>query len=117
MPEGKDCLKSDVIRKIERIVCDCVNKVFSDRNPVCPSTIYEGRTNIMLTGRIARGAVFAVSHNRFGISYSDIARHSNISDRNIIRSVKAYKDIPDSDDDVKRVNELIEVELKKFPIV
>lgn len=117
MSEGKDCLKSGVIRKVERLVCECVNKVFSDRNPVCPSTIYEGRTNIMLTGRIARGAVFSVSHNRFGISYSDIARHSNISDRNIIRSVKAYKDIPDSDGEVKRVNELIEVELKKFPIV
>lgn len=116
MSKGKDCLKSGVIKKVERIVCDCVNKVFSDRNPVCPSTIYEGRTNIMITGRIARGAVFTVSHNRFGISYSDIARHSNISDRNIIRSVKAYKDIPDSDGDVKRVNELIEVELKKFPI-
>lgn len=117
MSEGKDCLKSGVIRKIERIVCDCVNKVFSDRNPVFPSTIYEGRTNIMLTGRIARGAVFSVSHNRFGISYSDIARHCNISDRNIIRSVKAYKDIPDCDGDVKRLNELIEVELSKFPIV
>lgn len=117
MSKGKDCLKSDVIRKVERIVCDCVNKVFSDRNPVCPWTIYKGKTNIMLTGRIARGAVFSVSHNRFGIPYSNIARHSNISDRNIIRSVKAYKDIPDSDGDVKRVNELIEFELSKFPIV
>ena len=116
MSKGRDCLKSDVIGRIERIVCDCVNKVFTDRNPVYPSTIYNGKTNIMLTGRIARGAVFSVSHNRFGIPYSNIARHSNISDRNIIRSVKAYKDIPDSDGDVKRVNELIEVELKKFPI-
>ena len=62
-------------------------------------------------------AVFSVSHNRFGISYSDISRHCNISDRNIIRSVKAYKDIPDCDGDVKRLNELIEVELSKFPIV
>lgn len=117
MSEGKDCLRLDVIRKVERIVCDCVNEVFSDRNPVCPSSLYKGKTNIMLTGRIARGAVFSVSHDRFGITYSNIARHSNISDRNIIRSVKAYKDIPDSDSDVKRVNELIEVELKKFPIV
>ncbi len=117
MSEGKDCLKSGVIRKIERIVCDCVNKVFSDRNPVCPSTLYEGKTNIMLTVRIARGAVFYVSHNRFGIPYNDIARHSHISDRNIIRSVKSYKDIPDSDNEVKRVNELIDVELSKFPIV
>lgn len=117
MSKGKDCLKSGVIRKVERIVCDCVNKVFSDRNPVCPWTIYEGRTNIILTGRIARGAVFSVSHNRFGISYSDIARYSNISNRNIIRSVRAYKDIPDSDEDVRKVKELIEVELKKFPIV
>lgn len=116
MQEGNHS-KSGVIRKIERIVCDCVNRVFSGRNPVYPSTIYEGKTNIMLTGRIARGAVFSVSHDRFGITYSDIARHSNISDRNIIRSVRAYKDIPDSDGDVKRVNELIEVELKKFPIL
>lgn len=117
MSKGKDCLKSDVIRKIESIVCDCVNRVLIDRNPVYPSTIYEGKTNIMLAGRIARGAVFSVSHDRFGISYSDIARHSNISDRNIIRSVRAYKDIPGSDDTVNRVRELIEVELKKFPIV
>jgi hypothetical protein len=28
-----------------------------------------------------------------------------------------YKDIPCSDSDVKRINELIEVELEKFPIV
>lgn len=117
MSKGKDCLKSDVIRKVERIVCDCVNKVFIGRNPIYPSTIYEGRTNIMLTGRIARGAVFTVSHNRFGVPYSDISRHSNISDRNIIRSVRAYKDIPDSDCDIKRVKELIDVELGKFPIV
>lgn len=117
MSKGKDCLKSDVIRKVERIVCDCVNKVFCNREPVYPSNMYKGKTNIVLTGRIARGAVFTVSHNRFGIPYSNIARHSNISDRNIIRSVKTYKDIPDSDSDVKRVNELIEVELKKFPIV
>lgn len=117
MSKGKDCLKSDVIRRVERIVCDCVNKVFSDRNPVCTSTIYEGKTNIMLSVRIARCAVFAILHNRFGISYSDIARHSNISKRNIIRSVKTYKDIPESDCDIKMVNELIDVELGKFPIV
>jgi len=116
MQEGNHS-KSDVIKRIERIVCDCVNRVFVGRNPVYPSTIYEGKTNIMLTGRIARGAVFTVSHNRFGISYSDIASHSNISDRNIIRSVRAYKDIPDSDCDIKRVNELIDVELEKFPIL
>lgn len=61
--------------------------------------------------------MFYVSHNRFGIPYNDIARHSHISDRNIIRSVKSYKDIPDSDNEVKRVNELIDVELSKFPIV
>lgn len=109
-------LKSDVIIKVERIVCDCVNKVFRDKNPVYPSTIYAGKTNAMLTSRIARGAVFSVLHNRFGIPYSDISRYSNISNRNIMRSVRSYKDIPDSDDAVKMVNELIEVELKKFPI-
>lgn len=109
-------LKSDVIIKVERIVCDCVNKAFCDRNPVYPSTIYKGKTNVMLTSRIARGAVFAVLHNRFGISYSDISRYSNISNRNIIRSVRSYKDIPDSDVAVKRLNELIDVELKRFPI-
>lgn len=43
MSEEKDCLKSDVIRKIERIVCDCVNKVFCNQSPVYPSTIYECR--------------------------------------------------------------------------
>lgn len=117
MSERKDCLKSGVIRKVERIVCDCVNKVFCGRNPVYPSTIYNGRTNIILTGRIARGAVFSISHNRFGISYSEISRHSNISNRNVIRSVRAYKDIPSSDSVVNSVNELIEVELKKFPIL
>ena len=94
MSEEKDSLKSGVIRKVERIVCDCVNKVFCNQDPVYPSTIYEGRTNIILTGRIARGAVFAVLHNRFGISYGNIAKHSKISSRNIIRSVKTYKSIP-----------------------
>lgn len=117
MSKERDFLKSGVIRKVERIVCDCVNEVFSDRNPVYPSTIYEGKTNVMLTGRIARGAVFTVSHDRFGISYSDIAMLSKISNRNIIRSVRAYKDIPDSDDAIMKVRELIDVELKKFPIL
>ena len=112
----ENSLTSDVIIKIERIVCDCVNKVFHDKNPVCPSTIYKGKTNVMLAGKLARGAVFSVLHNRFGFSYSNISRYSNISNRNIIRSVRVYKDIPDSDDAVKRVNELIEVELNKFPI-
>lgn len=109
-------LKSDVIIKVERIVCDCVNKVFCGRNLVYPSTLYAGKTNAMLTSRIARGAVFSVSHDRFGISYNHIAKHSNISGRNIIRAVRAYKDIPDSDNTVMRIKELIDAELKKFPI-
>lgn len=109
-------LKSDVIIKVERIVCDCVNKVFRDKNPVYPSTIYKGKTNVMLAGRLARGAVFSVSHDRFGISYNCIAKYSNISSRNIIRAVRAYKDIPDSDNTVMRIKELIDVELSKFPV-
>lgn len=34
MSEGENCLKSDVIRKVERIVCDCVNKAFCKDNSV-----------------------------------------------------------------------------------
>lgn len=36
MSEEKDSLKSGVIRKVERIVCDCVNKVFCNQDPVSP---------------------------------------------------------------------------------
>lgn len=108
--------KSGVIRKVENIVCDCVSKVFYDRKTIFPSEIYVGETNIPLTVRIARGAVFDVSHNRFGISYGEIARHANISKRNIIRSVKAYKDVSDADILVRAVNEFIDLGLKKFPL-
>lgn len=119
MSEGKDCLKSGVIRKIERIVCDCVNKAFCNDKyvPVSPLSLYEGRTNIPFVKRMARPAVFVIAHDRFGVPYSALERHSHIHARNIIRSVRMYKDIPCSDSDVKRINELIEVELKKFPIV
>lgn len=119
MSEGKDCLKSGVIRKIERIVCDCVNKVFCNDKyvPVSPLSLYEGRTNIPFVKRMARPAVFVIAHDRFGVPYSALERHSHIHARNIIRSVRMYKDIPCSDSDVKRINELIEVELKKFPIL
>lgn len=119
MSEGKDCLKSDVIRKVERIVCDCVSKAFyKDKySRISPLSLYEGKTNIPFVKRMARSAVFVVAHDRFGVSYSALEKHSHIRARNIIRSVRMYKDIPCSDSDVKRINELIEVELKKFPIV
>lgn len=110
-------LKSDVIIMVERIVCDCVNKVLWNPNQICPSTLYLGKTNTMTAVRIARGAVFSISHDRFGVSYYNISRHSGISFRNVIRSVGSYKNIPDSDEDVRRVKELIEVELKRFPLL
>lgn len=48
MSEGENCLKSDVIRKVERIVCDCVNKAFcKDKySLISPLSLYEGKTNI-----------------------------------------------------------------------
>lgn len=48
MSEGENCLKSDVIRKVERIVCDCVNKAFcKDKySPISPLSLYEGKTNV-----------------------------------------------------------------------
>jgi len=38
MSEKEDFLKSDVVKKVERIVCDCVNKVFcKDKySPISP---------------------------------------------------------------------------------
>lgn len=112
-------LKSDVIRKIERIVCDCVNEAFckDKNNSVSPLSLYEGKTNVPFAKRMARPAVFAVAHDRFGVSYNELEKHSHIRVRNIIRSIRVYKDIPSSDDIVNRMNELIEIELKKFPIV
>lgn len=114
--------KSVVIRKIERIVCDCVNNAFlvlaiDKYTPVLPSTLYGGVTNIALAKRMARSAVFAVAHDRFGMSYKEIEFHSRICVRNIMRSVKVYKDSPNTDNIVNKVNELIEVELNKFPII
>ena len=111
-----------VIRKVERLVCDCVNEAFTvltiDRyTPVFVSTLYEGVTNIPVTRRIARSAVFAVAHDRFGVSYNEMKTHSGITQTNIMRSVRKYKDIPDSDDIVRKVKEFIDVELKKFPII
>lgn len=119
MSEKEDFLKSDVVKKVERIVCDCVNKVFcKDKySPISPLSLYEGKTNIPFVKRMARSAVFVTAHDRFGVSYSVLEKHSRIRARNIIRSVRMYKDIPCSDSDVKRINELIEVELEKFPIV
>lgn len=108
------CSESGVIRKVERVVCECVNSVFRGRKPLDGSVLYRGRTNISLPSRIARGAVFSVSHDRFGISYYNISRHAGIKSRNVIRSVRAYKDIPDSDDSVRRVKEMIDVKLEKL---
>lgn len=119
MSEKEDFLKSDVVRKVERIVCDCVNKVFCKDKypPISPSSLYEGKTNIPFVRRMARPAVFATAHDRFGVSYSALEKHSHIHVRNIIRSVKTYKSIPDSDNAVMMIKGLIEVELKKFPIL
>lgn len=119
MPEKEDFLKSDVIKKVERIVCDCVNKVFckDKHSPVSPLSLYEGKTNIPFVKRMARPAVFVTAHDRFGVSYSALGKHSHIHVRNIMRSVRTYKGIPDSDNAVMMVKELIEVELEKFPIL
>lgn len=122
MQRGGNFLKSGVIRKVERIVCGCVNEAFSvitmgRYRPVYVPSLYDGVTNIPFARRIARGAVFSISHDRFGVSYSDIAAHSKISCRNIIRSARSYKDMSCFDCDVRKINELIESELEKFPIL
>lgn len=119
MSGKEDSLKSDVIKKVERIVCDCVNKVFCKDKypPISPLSLYEGKTNIPFVRRMARPAVFVTAHDRFGVSYSALEKHSHIHARNIIRSVKTYKDIPDSDNAVMMIKGLIEVELRKFPIL
>lgn len=114
--------KSGVIRKIERLVCDCVNEAFTvltmDRySPVSVSTLYDGVTNIPLTRRIARYAVFVVAHDRFSISYSELSYHSGICMTSIMKAMRKYKNIPESDDIVRKVKELIDVELEKFPIL
>lgn len=114
--------KSDVITKVERIVCDCVNRAFSviefrKYEPISPSNIYEGNTNVDFPKRLARQAVFVISHDRFGISYNNIKSHSGITARNIIRSIKSYKYLSDCDRVVSEINRVIEEELKKFPIV
>ena len=72
MSEKEDFLKSDVVKKVERIVCDCVNKVFcKDKySPISPLSLYEGKTNIPFVKRMARPAVFVTAHDRFGVSYS-----------------------------------------------
>lgn len=115
-------LKSGVLRKVERFVCDCVNEAFTvltmnRYTPVSVSTLYEGVTNIPLTRRMARAAVFIIAHDRFGVTYSVIEKHSGISARNIMSAVRKYKDTPESDNMVRKINELIEAELKKFPII
>lgn len=114
--------KSGVIRRIERLVCDCVNEAFTvltmDRySSVSVSTLYDGVTNIPLTRRIARSAVFVVAHDRFGVQYNELKEHSGICQRNIMRMAKVYKDAPECDDIVRKVKELIDVELEKFPIL
>lgn len=120
--EEESCLKSDVIRKVERIVCGCVNRSFSviecrKYEPVSPSTIYKGNTNIDFPKRLARQAVFAIAHDRFGMSYNNIKSHSGITARNIIRSIKSYKYLSDCDRVVSEINRIIEEELNKFPIL
>ncbi len=120
MSEGSH-LKSVVLKKIERIVCDCVNEAFTvltmDRyTPVSVSTLYEGVTNIPLTRRLARSAVFIVAHDRFGVSYNELENCSGICQSSIMRAARKYKGVHESDDIVRKINELIDVELNKFPI-
>ena len=103
------------IRKIERIVCGCVNEVFIGRDRIEPEELYAGRTNIPLAKRIARGAVFVVAHDRFYMSYRQLSRYSGITKRNIMRSVRSYKDTPDPD--INRVNEFINLKLENFPLL
>lgn len=119
--QGGSHLKSAVLRKIERLVCGCVNDSFAvlaigRYATVSVQTLYEGVTNIPLARRIARNAVFVVAHDRFGISYNELERHSGICCRSIIRSVGKYKDSAEYDGIVRKVNGLIDVELNKFPI-
>lgn len=114
--------KSRVIRSVERLVCDCVNKVFAQfptnkYSQISTGTLYEGVTNIPLTRRIARSAVFVVLHDRFGFSYNTLSEYSCLTANSIIKAVSKYKNTPDSDDVVKKTNELIDIELEKFPIV
>lgn len=109
-----DHSESGVIRRIERVVCECVNSVYSDRSPLDGSILYGGRTNTSIPSRIARGAVFSLSHDRFGLSYHAISRHAGITSRNVIRSVRAYKDAPDTDDSVRRVKGMIDERLKRL---
>lgn len=112
----------DVIRKIERLVCDCVNEAFTvlakgnKYQPVEVSTLYDGVTNIPLTRRIARSSVFVVAHDRFGIQYNELKEYSGITLSSIMKSVRKFKDAPECDDIVHKVKELIDVELNKFPI-
>jgi hypothetical protein len=86
-------------------------------SPVSVSTLYDGVTNIPLTHRIARSAVFVVAHDRFGVQYNELNEHSGITCNNIMKSARKFKDAPECDDIVCKVKELIDVELKKFPIV
>jgi len=84
--------------------------------PVSVSSLYDGVTNIPLTRRMARSVVFIVAHDRFGVSYNELKNHSGIYQSSIMRSVRKYKETPASDDIVRKINELIDIELNKFPI-
>lgn len=100
--------KDYILNRVEQIVCMVVNDAMDtfmpkNRYRVAPDELYSGATNIPFAKKLARGVCFCVFHERFSLSYAEIAFRSGISRRNVIRSSSVLKNMPFDDKMVRTV--------------
>lgn len=80
----------DTIHRIERIICDIVGTDVD--------TLYAGSGNIPSSRSCARRFVFLILHDRYGMSYSTLAKHTGLQSSGIMKSMRIIREYIFSDD-------------------
>lgn len=85
-------------RKVESVVCACVNDVMARRVAdfqcsVRPDTMYEGNTKQPMGVNIARQFTYWLLHDMYHVAYSVISAHADKSQRSVIGGVRKVREM------------------------
>lgn len=91
------------MRKIERLVCDSVNRAITQSKPkygktVSVDALYGGVTKVPTCVIVARQMCYLVLHDIYGVPYSSISARSGISRRRIMSGIDKARRLSFTDD-------------------
>lgn len=78
--------KTALMSKVETDVCTVINRILD--GVVSPCDLYVGQGNIPVVRAVARNVTFHILHNKYGLSYADIAKRAKMNKESIMRCIR-----------------------------